>query len=314
MGGASAQIAFQPTDALASKYADNLKSIKFRHLNGEESSFHLYLHSFLGFGMNEAFRRFNLHLAQGYEYAGKEIPHPCLPKGLQESFDNMTFFGTGDFDSCYNKATFLLNKQKKCQQDTSDCYFDGTIIPLRDILNHHFIAVSEFWYTTDNVFDLGGVYNPQLIRQASESYCSKPWQNITEMNDHKQIPHVYDSIRLEQQCFKIAYIMNVLSEGLRLPSSGLNSTIPVIQTIDKIDGIEPSWTLGAILMHVSANVLPNMQHPFAILKIALLALPILTAMSIAFIHYKKKARNQNRTFDMSQFHKQYVTLPQRLVD
>ncbi|TPX31124.1 hypothetical protein SmJEL517_g05458 [Synchytrium microbalum] len=64
MGGASAQIAFEPTVAMADRHSDDLTDVKLRLQDGSERLHRVSVTTFLGFGVNEARRRFVDHLIQ----------------------------------------------------------------------------------------------------------------------------------------------------------------------------------------------------------------------------------------------------------
>ncbi|KAJ3277916.1 Golgi apyrase, partial [Borealophlyctis nickersoniae] len=58
MGGASTQIAFEPTPEMAALHGDDLTKMKMRSIDGTEVEYNVFVTTFLGFGMNEARRRY----------------------------------------------------------------------------------------------------------------------------------------------------------------------------------------------------------------------------------------------------------------
>jgi golgi apyrase len=150
MGGASAQIAFEPVKSMAAKHSDDLRTAHFRLLDGTEVQFKLFVTSFLGFGANEAYKRYKSSMAKKYEGT---ISDPCLPVGLVLSEEDpssdvpVQFNGTGSFQKCFTEVTPLLNKVQ-CKEDP--CLFNGVHAPLMDIRNHHFIGVSGYFNLTKN--------------------------------------------------------------------------------------------------------------------------------------------------------------------
>lgn len=146
MGGASAQISFEPTKSMAVKHADDLRAVKLRLLDGSIVEYKLFVSSFLGFGANEAYRRYKTALAANNNGIDS-VSDPCMPQGLSlNELDvsvppkPLNFSGTGHFTECYASVTPLLNKEIACSE--TPCLFNGVHAPLSDIRNHHFLGVS----------------------------------------------------------------------------------------------------------------------------------------------------------------------------
>jgi Golgi nucleoside diphosphatase len=67
MGGASTQIAFEPpSDQVANAKEGDLTKLKLRTTVGEDLNFHIFTTTFLGYGMNEARRRYLNTLGSNY--------------------------------------------------------------------------------------------------------------------------------------------------------------------------------------------------------------------------------------------------------
>ncbi|KAJ3194941.1 Golgi apyrase, partial [Dinochytrium kinnereticum] len=58
MGGASTQIAFEPTESQRAEHPDDLTSVRLRTLEGINTQYNVFSTTFLGFGVNEARRRY----------------------------------------------------------------------------------------------------------------------------------------------------------------------------------------------------------------------------------------------------------------
>ncbi|KAI8906329.1 nucleoside phosphatase GDA1/CD39 [Gorgonomyces haynaldii] len=252
MGGASTQICFEPTKLMAKEHKNDLTQLKIRYLDGTERSFGLYVHSFLGFGANEAFRKY-----RELNYNSKSFQDPCYPLNYQttHALTGTNVTGTGNFDNCLQSTTPILQKELKCYEDP--CLFNGVHVPLQDMRNHHFLGVSEFWYTTFKIYDKSGAYDYQALLKAARSYCSLSWNDILDKYDHRQLPHADDIPRLEEQCFKTAYIMNMLHVGLGLPKESNSNGRPIFESIDDVDGFDTSWTLGAMFLYASSSIPPQ---------------------------------------------------------
>ncbi|KAH6589712.1 hypothetical protein BASA61_005525 [Batrachochytrium salamandrivorans] len=315
MGGASAQIAFSPTPAMAKAHVDDLMGVNVRSLDGSDLTYNLFVSTFLGFGANEARRRFEKSLIDeslqlrstpvhtgfkrnvgvfgrskkdtsasakqsttGDSHIGLGLPDilsildPCLPSGLNINVSSaetphITLQGKGSYDECVTAIHPLLNKDTPCAE--LPCLFNGVHAPIADFRNHHFIGVSEFWYTSFDVYELGGEYDYQKLLAASRAYCSTPWQTVLDRHQKSSYANVEDIDRLQFQCFKSAWIMSVLHDGLGLPKSGVgmpsktssghkqDTSVPAFESTNEISGFPLSWTLGAVLLYASSTIKPK---------------------------------------------------------
>ena len=79
MGGASTQIAFQPTPTMAALHANDLTRIKLKTQEGSELDYQLFVTTFLGYGVNQARTRWVATLNEK-----RTLQDPCLPKGYSE--------------------------------------------------------------------------------------------------------------------------------------------------------------------------------------------------------------------------------------
>ncbi|RAL63932.1 hypothetical protein DID88_003120 [Monilinia fructigena] len=85
MGGASAQIAFAPNATEAEKHSDDLKLLRMRTMNGQPAEYKVFTTTWLGFGVNQARRRFVEGLMDAsYTKETKELLDPCLPRWPQD--------------------------------------------------------------------------------------------------------------------------------------------------------------------------------------------------------------------------------------
>ncbi|KAJ3307039.1 Golgi apyrase [Kappamyces sp. JEL0829] len=260
MGGASAQIAFEPTAKLATIHGNDLKQVTIRKDTGQQQTHNLFVTTFLGFGANRARERY----VERYTQSGQtQWTDPCVSKGLEIKSGTLTVQGSGQFQQCFEKITPLLNKELECPDNP--CLFNGVHAPIEDFRNHHFLGVSELWYTTSQVYDLGGPYSYEHLRSASEKLCELPWSNITAAVESNVFPHVGSLSRMKLHCFKSAYLLNVLHEGLRMPKDThlSHSEGPILESIDDIGGVSVSWTLGAMILYVSSTIPQASYSPSA---------------------------------------------------
>ena len=308
MGGASTQIAFEPT-MTDEKDAKDLVDVRLRLLSGQEIIHKVFVTTWLGYGTNQARERYLDQAISSFQSTRQDdhgdvygvVPDPCLPKDLQLSEpgpddETHSFVGTGSFEQCLLDTAPLLNKTAPCPD--SPCLMNGIHVPKIDFSVSHFIGVSEYWYSSDHIFGLGGAYDFVQYERAASKFCSRTWDEI--MHQHESLkqehrlggdgeveedgkivdvgkwdPNVQRS-RLEMQCFKAAWITNVLHEGIGLPrlmDPGGNTTTteglkvekqadqkglgrPAFQSMDSVRDIAITWTLGKMVLEASKEVRP----------------------------------------------------------
>ncbi|KAK4662911.1 Golgi apyrase [Podospora pseudopauciseta] len=285
MGGASAQIAFAPNATEAEKHADDLKLLRLRTLDGSPVEYKVFTTTWLGFGVNQARESYVESLEDLYPSSSTELPDPCLPKGLRTTLDgvpvktpkpkNTTLIGTGHFDECLKKTYPLLGKDKPCSDNP--CLINGQHVPAIDFDVNHFIGVSEYWHTTHGVF--GGkddkAYDFTTYQKRVKDYCSQDWTSISKgLNPKKE----HAAKNAQEACFKASWLINVLHDGIGVPRIGMEDLPQVnvskgtqgalehakekgflepFQAVDKIDGIEVSWTLGKMVLYAAGQVPPK---------------------------------------------------------
>ncbi|KAG6914172.1 hypothetical protein DXG01_001958 [Tephrocybe rancida] len=312
MGGASTQIAFEPGHVNDTD-TKNLIDVRLRLMGGQEITHKVFVTTWLGYGTNQARERYVGKAISDFETSRtdgeKDIVHdPCLPKGLEltekpvhdHSVSAHTtkahkLVGTGSFEQCIQKTAPLMNKTAPCPD--TPCLMNGIHVPPIDFSVSHFIGVSEYWYSSEHIFGLGGAYDFVQYERAAAEFCSRPWNGIMKQHDlsktHSRLggdgeveidgkvvavgqwhPSVERS-RLEMQCFKAAWISNVLHEGIgipRLTDPGGNVTTegekvekeaekkglgrPAFQSLDTVGDIAISWTLGKMVLEASKEVSP----------------------------------------------------------
>ncbi|KAK4042805.1 nucleoside phosphatase family-domain-containing protein [Parachaetomium inaequale] len=283
MGGASAQIAFAPNATEAEKHADDLKLLRLRTLDGYPAEYKVFTTTWLGFGVNQARESYVQNLGDRYAETGSEFPDPCLPKGLRTTLrgdpvskrnpipGSPTLIGTGHFDECLQLTYPLLGKDMPCED--IPCLLNGQHVPAIDFDVNHFIGVSEYWHTTHGVF--GGkddeAYDFATYQQRVQDFCGRDWDQIkAKVGARKQ-----DDVKIAQEaCFKASWLINVLHEGIGVPRIGLEEVpaanvskgalehakekgfLSPFQPVNKIDGVEVSWTLGKMVLYAAGQIPP----------------------------------------------------------
>lgn len=291
MGGASAQIAFAPNATESEKHAEDLKLLRLRKVNGENLEHKVFVTTWLGFGANEARRRYVEGLLESYP-GSKELPDPCLPVGLLaaisgEELDSDSpalagnqphLIGTGQFPECLKRTYPLLEKDMPCEDEP--CLLNGIHTPAIDFQVNHFVGVSEYWHTTHEIFAMAHkdkAYDFQTYQKQVTELCSRDWKDIEEDIEEEKWGKKVDEKTVEEVCFKASWLINMLHDGIGVPRVGLetskeiadgstNGTHSVIdgakdrgfldpfQAIDKVDGTEVSWTLGKMVLYASSQM------------------------------------------------------------
>ncbi|KAH9005038.1 nucleoside phosphatase family-domain-containing protein [Lactarius hatsudake] len=311
MGGASTQIAFEPSPEEQEKAQEPRGS-------GEEISHKVFVTTWLGYGTNQARERYVGQAIRQHEHSlpssADESPpitdvieDPCLPKDLTliespvfpepsegPEQKSRTLHGTGSFDRCLAETSSLLNKSAPCPD--APCLFNGVHVPPIDFSVSHFIGISEYWYSSEHVFGLGGPYDFVQYERAAQEFCGRPWNEILRMHEasRKGLPGGNDDdkgakasglgnwgdrvevSRLQMQCFKAAWVINVLHDGLGMPrivDSGGNDTTqadeikdhaekkglwrPWFQSMESVGDMAITWTLGKMVLEASKEVPPS---------------------------------------------------------
>ncbi|KAF9906588.1 Golgi apyrase [Linnemannia zychae] len=290
MGGASTQIAFEPSPEASRAHANDLMAVNLRTLDGHTLEYNVFVTTFLGYGSNQARRRYvkdyllanNRDLLEDGDSAiPTPIEDPCLPKHLQLSethiVPHVPLVGSGSFKECLNKVEVLLNKDKECYDEP--CLFNGVHTPPIDFNINTFIGVSEYWYSSHDILGLGGAYDYAEFERKSAEFCTSEWDDI------KDRPDFQDQLqeRWEMQCFKSAWLSNVLHGGFGIPRFGEKGALgseeqssevlekaeesikkknwrPPFQSINAIKDIQVTWTLGAMLLISSGSLAPPDPH------------------------------------------------------
>ncbi|KAF4303338.1 Nucleoside phosphatase GDA1/CD39 [Botryosphaeria dothidea] len=290
MGGASAQIAFAPNATEAEKHKNDLKLLRMRTLDGSPLEYQVFVTTWLGFGVNEARRRYVEALLEASPEAN-ELPDPCIPEGLQVTVKGKPIepgseeekglephlVGTGKFTECMSKTFPLLDKDAPCPD--APCLLHGVHVPAIDFDVNHFVGVSEYWHTTHEIFEMGHkdkAYDFKTYQQRVNEFCSQPWDDIEGGIKKHQWGKKVDETTALEVCFKASWLINVLHDGIGVPRTGLEEMKPGIngtktildktkengyrdpfQAVNKIDGTEVSWTLGKMVLYAASQVEPE---------------------------------------------------------
>ncbi|KAK1211436.1 ENTP7 diphosphohydrolase, partial [Pygoscelis papua] len=215
--------------------------------------YRVYVNTFLGFGGNFARQRYE-ELVLNQTYVHNRLPSqrtglspetpfldPCLPVGLEDTVarGGQTLYvrGRGDWPACVELLQPLLAGPNSSQASLAGAYK----API-DFGNSEFYGFSEFFYCTEDVLRLGGHYSASTFTSAAQEYCSQRWEVLTQRFRGGLYSAHADQHRLKYQCFKSAWMYQVLHQGFRFPLD-----YPSLRTAQLVYDREVQWTLGAIL-------------------------------------------------------------------
>ncbi|XP_056889590.1 ectonucleoside triphosphate diphosphohydrolase 4 isoform X2 [Takifugu flavidus] len=264
MGGVSTQIAYEVPKS--EEVAKNLLA-EFNlgcDAHRTEHVYRVYVSTFLGFGGNAARQRYEKSLLRNAstrnrllgqrvgETAETPVLDPCLPTDLQDEVgpSRLHLRGTGDFDRCRQILQPFLNRTNDTLTSLS-----GVYQPAIDYNRSQFYGFSEFYYCTEDVLRIGGTYNATEYARAAKDYCSTQWKTLRERFHSGLYASHADLHRLKYQCFKSAWMYEVLHSGFSFPA-GYKNLKTALLVYDK----EVQWTLGAILYRTRFLPLRDIQQ------------------------------------------------------
>lgn len=280
MGGASTQVTFVPNKTEIDQNFKGLYTVNLGVLNSDKMEddlkFQVSSKTFLGLGVNEVQK-------QVFEKIKDSKKNPCDPKGLITYYDSegrriksykgqdiskeieaaaASTTGTGDFEKC-QQLLEPIAKQVKGDQKVD---FDFSI--------NHLIGVSEYWDTTHDGFQMGGRFDGKRLKTKLKEFCESNWDDLviknnaiadSKANKKKGIKKQSES-SLQDLCIRTSWILEMVEKGLELPNlvDGKNSDqsehtetltdyLNPLQSVEKINGVEYSWTLGRALMYATAE-------------------------------------------------------------
>ncbi|KFU91470.1 Ectonucleoside triphosphate diphosphohydrolase 7, partial [Chaetura pelagica] len=219
MGGASLQIAYEVPDSGASsspQQEEAAKSLLAEFNLGCDVQhaghmYRVYVNTFLGFGGNFARQRYE-DLVLNQTYVHNRLHSQQMGLSPETPF----------LDPCLPVG------------------LEDTVA--RGSQTLEFYGFSEFFYCTEDVLRLGGQYSAPTFTTAAQEYCSQRWEVLTQRFRGGLYSAHADQHRLKYQCFKSAWMYQVLHKGFQFPLD-----YPSLRTVQLVYDREVQWTLGAIL-------------------------------------------------------------------
>ncbi|EDO43911.1 predicted protein [Nematostella vectensis] len=219
MGGASTQNAFD---------TNNTQHITVV-LDLTKGMLPLYAHSYLGYGEQEARKRFIRFLVNNRRHNRKVITNPCYNSNFEKrvEVDGAEYLMRGGFNPqmCHMiiKSLFFCLSSKK-----DNCPFHQ-----QPRLKGKFYSFSLFTYAfreTGVVSKNGERIDMETLKRKMLSFCGR---DLTE----KELANKYTTPR----CFQLNFIYSMLTDGYRVDNSF------ELYNGESINGLDLNWTLGAML-------------------------------------------------------------------
>lgn len=277
MGGASTQIAFEIT---STEQYNSLKAVfqgdSFKEMvstfnlgcteHDTNHQYRLFVTTYLTLGANAARRTYTQHLIDNWtehNYVNTSLNtletvlfDPCLsidssemvnitrPSQLLNNGSTQFIYhlkGSGDFNGCLQKVKQIVTFDglKWCNNGT--CPFQDLHKVSVPFIDTEFYGLSEFWYSMNDIFAMGGLYSSTKFSSASSKYCSTSWLVTQDRFRRKLYPNA-DSKRLLHQCFKSAWMTSILHDGFKMPTSYSHFT-----SVSLLNNEPVQWTLGALI-------------------------------------------------------------------
>lgn len=273
MGGASLQIAYEVPGAISfnsPQEEEAGKSVLAEFNLGcdvehTQHVYRVYVTTFLGFGGNMARQRYEdqlfnssslrPHLSLGLT-ADQPLLDPCLPAGLSESVvrGNRTLHlrGQGEWSRCQEAVRPFLGLHNGTMSPAGG---GGVYQAPINFSNSEFYGFSEFYYCMEDVLRIRGTYDSRKYSRAAADYCATQWSVLKQRLDNKLFSQQADLGRLKYQCFKSAWMYEVLHSGFRFPVDYSS-----LKTTQLVYDREVQWTLGAILYKTRFLPLRDLQQ------------------------------------------------------
>lgn len=278
LGGASTQISFVADvyDYPPAAYGVNLTL--------GDTEYPVYVHSYLGYGRDQANLKYRDLLADAAGGGGDPVADPCLASGLNETDDEgRVFVGQGDAEACLAAALRVLDTEAPCEIEP--CSFDGVHqppVPLRA-----FVGFGAFAFTSE-FFDLDERAPLTAWEDAVREFCPITAEELDEMFPGNDF--------VKEYCFNGAYILALLRDGY-----GISETSNAVECTRNIDGVDVGWTLGAMIYEANLLAWNKPSKKAYITKPAGIAIAVLLGASLAVlaVYVVRRSKQQGTTGETS---------------
>lgn len=260
LGGASTQIVFQPINV------SSLNGIEWEHddhrydLNFANSTYILYQHSHLGYGLMEARKKVHSLVYQKQLKKGKQLKegtsiiNPCLAPGLSRKIMVTLSLGSDAKEvlmvgpevarpeECLQLTSEILNIDEHCTVEP--CSFNGIHQPsISNSIENTKFYIFSFFYDRTSPLGLPHTFSLHTLRDVVFNVCSGPSRWSQAFRDTADdFASLYDELYGRPEwCLDLSFMLSMLHDGYKIPMDQ-NVTIK-----KKVNGHELGWCLGASL-------------------------------------------------------------------
>ena len=230
LGGYSLEITFYTNETIKEHSAN---------LSMSNLMYPLYSYSFQNYGQD----KFNEALMKSFidssEPNSTIIKFPCYLNGYNMSkvFDgiNYTFVGEVNIEICKKSIRNLMHINDEKEKSMNDIYQPK--IP--DNMTFYGISglywIAHFYDMDDDEF-----HAPSEFLNITEEFCKKNWEDAK-----KEYKSKVEEVHLKDYCISGFYVYYFLAEGFKIDKDK-----KLIKYPEKINGVEVSWTLGAMTYEI----------------------------------------------------------------
>ena len=190
---------------------------------------HLFARSYLGYGLNEARKRYFETLAKNPPVNGV-LPSPCHHNGFEDQISisgrMFTIRGTAQVEECHS----IIQQTLFCKSPNCP-FYDQPKLP------GDFSGFSGIFYAAHgtgmiNCWHCTKPLSPAMYDVSSRRFCAKKYHEVSSD------PYAKNT------CFSSSFVYELLSQGYGLPADKL------IEVGNQANGFNVEWTLGAMLYNM----------------------------------------------------------------
>lgn len=269
LGGSSLEVTFEPGEETKGEYAVKLNIGSVEH--------QLYAYSLPAYGLNDAFEksvimlhkklseRSNEELHFSNNQMNLQIKHPCLQAGYRQSYHcskcypnqagspqngrritrkeisgtEIELVGDPDWAECQALAKSTVNASLWSHSSVAtNCEQYPCALKKHHPQPHgSFYALSGFFFVY-KFYNLSSAATYHEILEKGQHFCSKTWKNAQK----SVAPQPF----LEEYCFRAAYVVALLIDGLHLKDEQIT-----------VGSGSITWTLGVALLEAANSLSTN---------------------------------------------------------